>query len=407
MIFDRFLNTELPVFFTNLATVLALFITKRSFMRRMAHTAAFFTPVLCSLLLSVLCPIKVVSSQTTLQLLPYHHVRQRHLQENGQLPNDLMMGSLPDHEPYSRHDVKSKLHTRRDLRTSQIASLYQGYGTHFVDLWVGTPSYRQTVIVDTGSGVTAFPCAGCTMCGKAFHTDGYFDPSKSSTFHFLTCNECRRGICRNGSCHIGMSYAEGSSWNANEVSDVVYAGGLHDVPVHSNGDHGSTDIDGTNPYSAREYSFNLRFGCMTDSSGLFRTQLADGIMGMSAATQEVFWRQMYNSKQIERANFSLCFSRALQLHEFGNEAGVMTLGGVDSRLHQVPMGFMKYVDSLGFFGVNVEKIYVHTDGGDRFGSDIDLHQGETIPVGVSSNVINEHSVILDSGTTDTCKFFGV
>ena len=30
------------------------------------------------------------------------------------------------------------------------AALYQGYGTHYVDLWIGTPPQRQTVIVDTG-----------------------------------------------------------------------------------------------------------------------------------------------------------------------------------------------------------------------------------------------------------------
>ena len=32
----------------------------------------------------------------------------------------------------------------------QVGALYQGYGTHYVDLWVGTPPQRQTVIVDTG-----------------------------------------------------------------------------------------------------------------------------------------------------------------------------------------------------------------------------------------------------------------
>jgi hypothetical protein len=34
----------------------------------------------------------------------------------------------------------------------QMGALYQGYGTHYVDLWVGSPPQRQTVIVDTGSG---------------------------------------------------------------------------------------------------------------------------------------------------------------------------------------------------------------------------------------------------------------
>jgi hypothetical protein len=205
-----------------------------------------------------------------------------------------------------------------------------------------------------------------------------------------------------------MAYAEGSSWTANEVSDVVYAGGLHDQPVESvEQQDGVVEIDGTDPNAAREYIFNLRFGCQTENSGLFRTQLADGIMGMSNANNEVFWRQMYNQHQIDKARFSLCFSRELTLGEYGNEAGAMTLGGVDSRLHINPMGFMKYLNgaSVGFFGVHVEKIYVHTGGGDRFGIDIDLGQGETIPVDIIPATINDHAVIVDSGTTDTCKCF--
>ena len=37
----------------------------------------------------------------------------------------------------------------------ETGALYQGYGTHYIDLWVGTPPQRQTVIVDTGSSITA------------------------------------------------------------------------------------------------------------------------------------------------------------------------------------------------------------------------------------------------------------
>ena len=37
--------------------------------------------------------------------------------------------------------------------------LYQGIGTHYVDLWIGCPEpQRQTVVVDTGSGITGIPC---------------------------------------------------------------------------------------------------------------------------------------------------------------------------------------------------------------------------------------------------------
>lgn len=47
--------------------------------------------------------------------------------------------------------------------------LFQGLGTHYVDLWVGSPSaQRQTLIVDTGSDLTAFPCEPCPDCGHGY-----------------------------------------------------------------------------------------------------------------------------------------------------------------------------------------------------------------------------------------------
>ena len=59
---------------------------------------------------------------------------------------------------YRDKDGESRYRRRRrrveDISSDpeQISSLYQGYGTHYVDLWCGTPAQRQTVIVDTGSG---------------------------------------------------------------------------------------------------------------------------------------------------------------------------------------------------------------------------------------------------------------
>jgi hypothetical protein len=50
-------------------------------------------------------------------------------------------------------------------RKSEQTPLFQGMGTHYSFLWVGTPPQRASVIVDTGSHHTAFPCVGC-KCGK-------------------------------------------------------------------------------------------------------------------------------------------------------------------------------------------------------------------------------------------------
>ncbi len=39
--------------------------------------------------------------------------------------------------------------------------LHAGYGTHYAFMYVGTPAQRVSVILDTGSHWTAFPCTGC------------------------------------------------------------------------------------------------------------------------------------------------------------------------------------------------------------------------------------------------------
>ena len=88
----------------------------------------------------------------------------------------------------------------------QAIPLVQGYGTHYANLWVGSPiPQRQTVIVDTGSHYTAFPCVGCKSCGGPHHTDPHFDPRKSTTFHQLQCDECRDGVlCTEGQCRFSQ-----------------------------------------------------------------------------------------------------------------------------------------------------------------------------------------------------------
>ena len=99
------------------------------------------------------------------------------------------------------------------------APLSQGYGTHYANVWVGSPhAQRKSVIVDTGSHYTAFPCKGCESCGEEHHTDPYFDPTQSETFRPLSCNECQLGaMCRNNVCSFSQSYTEGSSWEAYQV----------------------------------------------------------------------------------------------------------------------------------------------------------------------------------------------
>lgn len=318
----------------------------------------------------------------TLPVLPHQHVVNRHLAERG------LANETDD--------------------TEQIAGLYQGYGTHYVDLWIGTPKpQRQTVIVDTGSQITAFPCVECVDCGEKYHTDSYFDFKKSESFHEVSCDECKLGHCytnKNGDkCEMGLSYQEGSSWKAYESTDTTYAGGLHDkavqgadtVPTNEK-ENPNGLVKGQMPQGASDYSFELHFGCENHITGLFKTQLADGIMGMSN-DNGAYWKQMYTAGAISNQQFALCFRRESDSEKDGTAAGAMTLGGTNSLFHDTPMVYTKSIRSRGFFTVEVKAMYMRTNGGlVAWDEDDVIHK-----LDAEKNALNTGAVIVDSGTTDT------
>lgn len=270
----------------------------------------------------------------------------------------------------------------------QSVPLSQGYGTHYAHLWVGTPkAQRKSVIVDTGSHYTAFPCKGCENCGEEHHTDSYFDPGLSSSFRALTCNNCQLGaICKAFKCVITQSYTEGSSWEAYQVQDLLYLGG-NDI------------LASVNP-SSQSYGIPFMFGCQMSENGLFVTQLADGIMGMSAHDMTIT-KQLYDLKKIPDKLFSLCFRRELGTSRKGVTAGFMTLGGMDTRMDSSPLIFAKNTATSGWFTVYVKNILIRAGGGQSATSKIEDSQ-HILKIPLDLNAVNSgKGVIVDSGTTDT------
>jgi len=269
---------------------------------------------------------------------------------------------------------------------------------------VGCPYQRQTVIVDTGSSVTAFPCTTCHDCGGvnetdpdgSFHIDHVFNETASSCFQTSPCSECILTASQSDSCiddpadqgssgcHVSRHYSEGSSWDAIESIDKVYTGGFH------NGSDG------------REESFDLHFGCQTALKGLFRTQWADGIMGMKADSNS-YWKQAYNAGIISSLQFSLCFTKQLNYDKEGTDAGAMILGDHDNtHLHQTPMVYAKMRLLEGAYGLQLERIYLRVSGGESIVVDKAVYPNSSIRVvGISITKLNQGDVILDSGTTAT------
>jgi hypothetical protein len=313
-----------------------------------------------------------------------------------------------------RHRSLSNSSTRHATATTgkaqQLDALYQGYGTHYVDLWCGTPPQRQTLIVVTGvsPGASGFPCSECTTCSY-HHVDDLFQEGNSRTFQSLECDDCLNGHCTSGGdkCMVGMSYPEGSSWRGFEVKDKCYIGGPHTKPLLIENDGGTDDLD---PNHASFFAFDLIFSCQTKITGLFDSQLADGILSMDNSPGS-FWWQMHDAGQMPERKFTLCFQT--QVSETttatttgpdrkGTPAGAMTLGGVDARLHTTDM-IMSVLDtkvSAASYALQVRKIHVRPGGGGDSAKSTDPTL-ELRTLALSDNSLIDEATLLDSGYTDT------
>ena len=319
------------------------------------------------------------------------------LQRGNSNNNDTAVLSIPLVPHYVRfpnatiHDDVQHRRRRRLYSSSsfsQVDALYQGYGTHYVDLWVGTPSpQRETLIVDTGSAITAFPCEQCSkQCGDGHHTDNHYKESLSRTFEVVQCRHCHIGKCsrRHDACIISALYQEGSSWRAFEASDVVYSGGPHNEILKKN-----------------KNSFRMYFGCQTRLTGFFKTQLADGIMGMEMASSSL-WKQMYKQGVMDEKSFALCLSQQPTASREGTGAGAMTLGAPDTRLHATPMVYADQLNDKGWFVVRLKRLFLRTHGGEHVEVPReDEPYVQYMQVDVSESNLNNGDIVLDSGTTDT------
>ncbi|KAG3075039.1 hypothetical protein PC121_g8171 [Phytophthora cactorum] len=242
------------------------------------------------------------------------------------------------------------------------APLGVGYGTHYAEIHLGIPAQRASVIVDTGSHLTALPCSTCNGCGT--HTDPLFDVSKSTTAKYLGCHDfdsCRS--CENDRCIISQSYMEGSMWQAVMVDELVWVGGF------------STPSDEMEGF-LKTFGFRFPVGCQTKETGLFITQKENGIMGLGRHRSTVM-SYMLNAGRVTQNLFTLCFT---------GDGGELVFGGVDYSHHTSDVGYTPLLDDKSaYYPVHVKDIRMNG-----------------VSLGIDAGTINSgRGVIVDSGTTDT------
>ena len=292
------------------------------------------------------------------------------------------------HAPNNREGARS-LEAANDASQQQhlpapttpfIYPLHATKGTHHAYLYIGSPPQRQTLIVDTGSRLTAFPCQPhCPDCGT--HASEQFNLDKSSSREVATCSSCLlsnsnaadvfvgdglgglRGSsnsCYNDRCEIEQAYTEGSSWRAFEVKDKVWLG---------------SNDEKTSVQEHESHAAPFVFGCQVTEEGLFKKQYADGIMGLSMYTQTL--AGTFNQNSVANESFSLCFNKV---------GGHMALGGTVLN-HLTPMQFTPFAKkNTWYYSVTVKSI------------DVGSHK---LPRIFMQYMNDYKGTIVDSGTTDT------
>lgn len=257
---------------------------------------------------------------------------------------------------------RAKHRQLRPPSSPDLTPTYPGYGSHFAYLYLGTPSQRQAVILDTASSWTAFPCTGCKDCGS--HLNEYFNPALSTTY--------KEGVCGGKKkCLISNTYST-AKWSAYTGTDDTFVAGndMEDV----------TD--------AKDYTFKLNFGCMQDANPDMRDQAADGVLGM-AMTSEALPFQYTKEARLNDV-FSLCLRQG---------GGIFSLGGVDPAV-QYPEAQMLYTpvsnpnSTLGFWTITISKLRFQSKGDTK----------KYVDIGTPADIRSMQSgkgTIIDSATSQT------
>ena len=182
------------------------------------------------------------------------------------------------------------------------------YMYYFATFEVGTPEKPQSVIIDTGSDTMAFPCETCKGHNCGSHQYPRFKPEQSKSFKYkIRCSSPQR-MGGHQVCKFVKSYAEGSSLYGFLADDLIVFKNAKQV-------YGNK-LKNLNKKLVKDVRIQTEFGCTEKETGLFKTQYADGILGLDDQSEFINSLEQLNGNGQKVFSFGLCF------HEHG---GIMSI----------------------------------------------------------------------------------
>ena len=182
------------------------------------------------------------------------------------------------------------------------------YMYYFATFDVGTPEKLQSVIIDTGSDTMAFPCETCHGRNCGSHQYPRFSPEGSTSFKYkIRCTNPQH-LGGHQVCKFVKSYAEGSSLYGFLADDLVRFKNAKKVY--------GTKLHELNRKLVKDVRLQTEFGCTEKETGLFKTQYADGILGLDDQSEFINSLEQLNGNGSKVFSFGLCF------HEHG---GIMSI----------------------------------------------------------------------------------
>ena len=220
---------------------------------------------------------------------------------------------------------------------------------YYTTLYLGPKKTPQTFILDTGSPTTTSPCNKCNSCGE--HLNKPYELKSDSDIISCKSNLCnlvQSNTCNFNQCSFSISYSEGST----------LAGFFNNQEV-------SFEMINISPNS-KSKSFIIPIGCTTTETHLFKTQLADGIMGLNNNGRS-FVSLLYKREIINKNLFSICF---------GKNDGYFSIGEIDTTYHKTKIEYIPIFSGENNYYITIKKIQVG-----------------------SKQISNNYRGFIDSGTT--------